>query len=357
MNLCSCARAMKLEELTAGSWEVMPYPVLQPSITGWDSHSSMTPVVFRNDELGVVSGSKYGMLYIGIGNSSNAWGIGYAASDDLKNWVRHKTNPVLLQKEGTGFQLDAPCLVRADQGYMLICEEKRVSGAAGMSLRRNMPAGAKRVLRLLRRAVGLERPTVVNHAVGKYFAGFYAEDIFSWEPAAKRIVFTNGRDGTFDAAGVFSPQIYKMNGEYYLFYGGTDGHKAYTGLAKSSKLASGWKRTSITPILSPGNNGDWDAVNSLIVSVLKLDDGYCAFYEGEDSRRRYSIGMAWSKDLMNWVKWEGNPIIPPGKYRYCEHMVCGPRVFETEEGLFLFFNAHDRDMHGVCGLSRFRRQR
>lgn len=346
---------MKLEELEKGRWEVSPKPILQPSDTGWDSHSSMTPVVFRNDEMGVASGSKYGMLYIGIGNRSNAWGIGYAASDDLKNWARHKTNPVLLQDAGTGFQLDAPCLVRADKGYVLICEEKMVEGAAGMSLRRSLPPTAKRVLRSLRRAVGLEKPTVVNHAVGKYFAGFQSKDILSWDISGKKIVFTRGQDGAFDAAGVFSPQIYRMNGEYHLFYGGTDGRKAFTGLAKSSRADSGWKRAAITPVLSPGGRGDWDEVNSLIVSVLRLEDGYCAFYEGEDCRRRYSIGMAWSKDLINWVKWERNPIIPPGRYKYCEHMVCGPRVFEAENGLFLFFNAHDRDMRGVCGLSQFRR--
>ena len=348
-------RAMRLEELKKGSWEVLPGPVLRPSSAGWDSHSSMTPVVFRNADGGLSSQPEYGMLYIGSGHRSSSWGVGFAASSDLFNWTRHHGNPVLMQREGAGLQLDAPCLVRSESGYTLICEEKKVAGGAGTALRKLLSPGTKQALRRIRRVAGLERPTVVNHASGRYFVSFTSRDIFNWDTTGKKVVFEKGDEGAFDGHGVFSPQVYRFGRDYYLFYGGTDGLKAYTGLAVSQGLGSRWRRASVKPVLSPGVRGEWDEVNALIVSVMKLDDCYCAFYEGEDSHRRYSIGMAWSDDLLNWVKWEGNPVIAPGRARYCEHMVCGPRVFAEGDELFLFFNAHGRDMRGTCGMAVFRR--
>lgn len=346
---------MRLEELKSGAWEVLPRPVLEPSSVGWDSHSSMTPVVFENAGMGLEQGQKYGMFYIGIGNGASAWGVGYASSDDMLNWRRHGKNPMLLQEEGSGFQLDAPCLVRSGTGYFLICEEKRVNGGFGDSVRRRLGPGMKTVLRAARRSMGFEKPTVVNHASGRYFVSFSSTDALNWKRTSKRTIFKSGAQEAFDGRGVFSPQIYRFDGEYYLFYGGTDGMRAYTGLAKSPDMVSGWKRASIKPVLSPGKRGEFDEVNALIVSVMKMDDCYCAFYEGEDAKRRYSIGIAWSHDLFNWVKWGKNPIIMPGKYKYCEHMVCGPRVVSGKDGLFLFFNAHGKDMRGACGLAVFRR--
>lgn len=347
---------MRLEELKKGRWEVLPGPVLRPSAASWDSHSSMTPVVFRNSDAGLSMTSQYGMLYIGSGLRSSAWGVGFASSSDLFNWTRHHGNPVLMQTEGAGLQLDAPCLVRTDGGFTLICEEKKVAGGAGTALRELLSPGTKKALRRIRRALGLERPTVVNHASGRYFVSFSSRDIFNWDKTSKKVIFEKGAEGAFDCSGVFSPQVYRFGRDYHLFYGGTDGFKAYTGLASSKSLGSRWKRASVKPILSPGEKGEWDEVNALIVSVIKLEDCYCAFYEGEDSNRRYSIGMAWSEDLLNWDKWEGNPVIAPGRAQYCEQMVCGPRVFAEGKELFLFFNAHGRDMRGACGMAVFRRE-
>jgi len=315
----------------------------------------MTPVVFRNGEMGVDNPSSYGMLFIGAGLRSSAWGVGYASSDDLVTWTKNSLNPVILQDSEGQFQLDAPCLVKTGEGLSLICEEKRVAKSPLTSLRKLLSPGARLALRRVRRTVGLEKPTVVNHASGRYFVGFSSNDILQWSEATKKIVFEKGAQGAFDCAGVFSPQIYRFNGRYFLFYGGTDGKKACTGLATSDRPDTGWARVSSKPVLSPGAKGDWDEVNSLIVSVVELDGCYCAFYEGEDSKRRYSIGMAWSKDLLNWVNWEKNPVIAPGEASYCEHMVCGPRAFRDGGDLYIFFNGHGRDMRGHCGLAVFRR--
>lgn len=346
---------MKLDELKKGKWEVLPLPVLAPSSSGWDSHSSMTPVVFRNSEMGIKGHSKFGMLYVGAGRRTSSWGVGYASSDDLFTWERNRGNPVLLQEGGASFQLDAPCLVKNEIGLSLICEEKKVEKGIGTSARELLSPGTKRALRAVRRALGLEKPTVVNHAAGRYFVSFASDDILNWNASTKKMVFEKGSLGSFDGAGVFSPQVYRFGSNHYLFYGGTDGIKAYTGLAVSEWPGSKWTRASVKPVLSPGMRGDWDEVNALIVSVIKLEDCFCAFYEGEDSRRRYSIGMAWSHDLLNWNKWENNPVISPGTAAYCGHMVCGPRAFSEGKDLYMYFNGHGKDMRGSCGMAIFRR--
>ncbi|MCC6502425.1 MAG: hypothetical protein IT362_04725 [Deltaproteobacteria bacterium] len=345
---------MTLDDLKNGRWEVLSSPVLGPSTSGWDSHSSMTPVVFSNSEMGIESSGDYGMLYVGVGHRSSAWGVGYASSDDLFSWQKNPGNPVLLQDKAASFQIDAPCLLRTETGLNLICEEKRIEDSLAASMRNLLSPSTKLALRALRRAIGLEKPTVVNHAAGRYFVSFESRDVSRWSGSTKKVVFESGPHGAFDCAGVFSPQVYKFGGLFYLFYGGTDGRKAYTGLAVGKKPGGRWARLASMPILSPGESGDWDEVNSLIVSVIRLDDCYCAFYEGEDSRRMYSIGMAWSKDLVNWVKWEKNPVISPGSASYCEHMVCGPRAFSDGKSLYIFFNGHGKDMRGSCGLAIFR---
>lgn len=348
---------MKLGELKAGSWQVGSRPVLPPSGAGWDGHSSMTPVVFRNAQMGVEGFGAFGMLYIGIGLKSSAWGVGYAFSDDLLSWRRDERNPVILQDEGSGFQLDAPCLLREDGSYRLICEERKVRGGPADTMRRLLGPRSRRLLREVRSSLGLSRPTVVNHAEGRYFVSFASQDIFEWDLGAKKVVFEGGATGAFDEKGVFSPQVYSFDGKELLFYGGTDGKRACTGLAASSGPGAPWARLHEGPVLSPGGKGAWDEVNALIVSVLRLEDSYCAFYEGEDAKGRYGVGIAWSEDLLNWTKWGENPIVAPGQHAYCERMVCGPRVFREGDELFLFFNAHGADMRGACGVAAFRRGR
>lgn len=348
---------MRLQEILDGRWTTHGEPVLSPSPDTWDDFASMTPVVFSNRELGFPSAKKFGMLFVGVGLGRSSWGIGYADSDDLTGWEKHLKNPLILQEdERAGYQLDAPCILRTGQKFHLICEEKRVVKSLSSSIRNSLSPRAKTLLRAIRRRLAGQVPTVVNHAKDRYFVSFESDDPLSWSEARKSVIFEKNASlaSAFDSAGVFSPQVYSFNGLYHMFYGGTDGERASTGLAVAERLNRSWKRAAASPILSPGARGEWDEANALIVSVVRLEDSYLAFYEGEDRSKVYRIGLAYSADLRRWTKWKKNPVMEPGcPDSFSGQMVCGPRAFMHDGGLHLFFNAHSTDMTGYCGMAAF----
>lgn len=72
-----------------------------------------------------------------------------------------------------------------------------------------------------------------------------------------------------------------------------------------------WHKHEAT-VLLPGEKGTWDAEGVLSPSVLKIDDTYHMWYSGigEDHVR---IGHATSEDGLVWVKDENNPVIDVGE--------------------------------------------
>lgn len=66
------------------------------------------------------------------------------------------------------------------------------------------------------------------------------------------------------------------------------------------------------PVLLPGEEGSWDAEGVLSPSVLKIDDTYHIWYSGMDATN-LRIGHATSEDGLVWVKDENNPVIDLGE--------------------------------------------
>lgn len=67
------------------------------------------------------------------------------------------------------------------------------------------------------------------------------------------------------------------------------------------------------PVLLP-SPGDWDRVSVRQNGILKVGQTYYLFYSGIDNpEQRWQIGLATSADMINWMKYPGNPVIPLGK--------------------------------------------
>ncbi len=342
---------MKVADILKGRWATLNEPVLKPGEgNAWDNLSVITPGIFAGGEA-----SRYGMFYVGLSKGSDTWGIGYAGSDDLLVWRKHGLSPVIrYEDDGHCVSLDSPCLVRKDGKLHLFCEEKRFRKGVGRRIKHMLPAGVRRRLATLRRLVkgGEAVALSVQHADGRYFVSFTAERLLEWDAGTRQVVFEKGPPGMFDGSGLFSPQVHEFDGRYHMFYGGSNGNVTSTGLAVSNDLVN-WQRGS-APLLQPGAKGEWDENNALIVSVLRMEDGYCGFYEGEDAKNRYRIGLAFSRDLRRWEKFEGNPIIKNGgKGSFSERMACSPHIFSDGNRVVLFYTGHDRDMRGSCGAAVF----
>jgi len=330
-----------IKDILSGKWVRSESPVLEPGEKNdWDGAGAITPGVFKHPEH-----TGYGMFYTGQASTDGNWMIGYAESEDLLNWRKYYRNPVLSGVSQRSFcQLDGPCLVRQDNEFYLFCEAKEVN-KLDFKIRSLVPAGLKGVLRKFRG--WRETAQAVSHAQDRYFVRFASRNMLDWDMNAGEVVFrSSGSPGTFDANGIFSPQVYRIDGLNYLIYGGSDGVQAATGMAVSRDLIN-WERTDYSPILLPGGKGQWDEKNALIVSILKTDDGYLGFYEGEDGEGVYRIGLAYSHDLRHWEKFEGNPIVD---ITYAEKMVCSPHIFHAKGMLMLFHSSHGKDMRGSCKM-------
>lgn len=327
---------MTIRELLNKKWVVWEDAILRPGRKGeWDDLAVMTPTVFKDD-----SQRKFCMFYVGVSHRNGNWGIGYAESENVKNWIKHPKNPLLIYNEKDFFyQLDGPFLIRKDNKYYLFCEEKKIRKDFENKIRSLLPFYLKTILKRIIKFTS-KTPQAVMHAQDRYFVQFSSTDILDWNLYSKRAIFRkNDNLNSFDSCGVFSPQVYYTDNMYYLFYGGSDGRKTRSGLATSYDFIN-WKRVEFNPILDTGGMGEWDENNALIVSVLKLEDGYCGFYEGEDRFNRYGVGICFSTDLKTWNKYEKNPIVTYGSvlgYR-CKQGVCSPHVIKDEDKILLFFS-------------------
>lgn len=349
---------MKISDVLKSRVIALDKPVLSPGDgRSWDNKGSMTPSPWKEED------EEYLMYYIGQSYQHDHWLIGLADSCDLMDW--HKQGKASLvdfrNKKMDHIFIDCPSLVKKDDRYYVFYEAKDISLVGKtllksfikknficklpISLRRNM-INFKRSL-LDSRRVSL----AIEHAFGRsiYLAILDKYDDFSNMEAKK--VFSPASSFAWDCKGVFSPRVFSFNKKFYLLYGGSNGKAIGSGLAVSEDLLH-WQRHLDNPILKNGKKGDWDENHALLVDILELEDGYCGFYEGEDVKNNFRIGIAYSHDLINWEKFKGNPIIELGeKGSFKEKMVCGPRAIQKDNQIFIFHAAHNRYMSGFCGLA------
>ncbi len=210
--------------------------------------------------------------------------------------------------------------------------------------------------RRVERFVGYAPSQAVRHAAGRAIGLMVSENMISWSNVGVGPVFTASETKRWDSGGVFSPCVIPVGGQYYLYYGGSDGCVIRTGLAESRNLYS-WKRRQ-DPVLVPGRDGSWDDRSVIIVSILRLEDAYIAFYEGQDCRNQYAIGLAFSPDGIQWEKYEHNPILTKGASGMPdERLVNSPHGFQQGENIFCFYGASNRWMEGRCMRARFSAQK
>jgi len=103
------------------------------------------------------------------------------------------------------------------------------------------------------------------------------------------------------------------------------------------------------PVLKPGKDGDWDDRQVLAPHVLKTETGYIMYYSGVGSSGIQQIGMATSRDGIQWTKYddaattekpyaESDPVFQPGDPGdWDSGWVHQPRVFQTLDGWVMFY--------------------
>jgi len=154
---------------------------------------------------------------------------------------------------------------------------------------------------------------------------------------------------------ICSPKIYKFGEKYYLLAAIFDG-KTKTIVSKINNPVK-LEGINATPVLEPSQDEEsWDMAGVIMASIIKVEDGYVGFYEARDKNAAYGIGMAYTKDLKNWKKFESNPVLKKGKEgSWYDRMVCAPYIFSEKNSAYLFFTAYDWNMENCIAVARLKK--
>ncbi len=255
----------------------------------WDA-SEVDPgaVVFHD--------GKFHMFYNGLKSYLVPYSVGYATSEDGINWTRAADDPVLtLSDVGLkGENIIANSVLIADDGTWTLY--------FSISPTNNSFIG-----------------TIGRATASSPFGPWRADP----EP-----VLAPGEDGDWDARAVGHVSVLRTSEEYVMYYTGAapipvgtfSEERAMIGLARS-KDGKVWEKhddpeTTAAPysrsdpvFRADATAGAWDNWHVMDVDVRRGDDGWNMVYRGGTSTRYGNLGLATSKDGVNWQRVSKKPIL------------------------------------------------
>jgi hypothetical protein len=124
------------------------------------------------------------------------------------------------------------------------------------------------------------------------------------------IRYVNGKPLTPGPYG--TPTVWIENGKWYLFYERND-EAIWLAVSTDHKV---WTNVQDDPVIKVGP-GKYDTIAVAVNQIVKYKGKYYAYYHGTDyadwlnneAKSTWSSNVAMSEDLINWIKYPGNPII------------------------------------------------
>lgn len=315
---------MNITDVFAKGWIVDHQIVISAGESDqWDDLGVHTPHILKDKDV-------YRMYYTGRSKDGD-WAIGTATSTDLIHWDKHP-EPILRSGKDWDKQLDFPWPIKVNDTYYLYLEAKESVQLSDSEEPPEIKGKAQTIHHMYTRSTGL-----ATSSDGIHFQK-HPHPVLRPDPT-----------GTWDHNGICASRVYRHSDDYYMFYAGSDGNVARSGLAFSKDLLN-WKRYEHNPVIDVGSAGAWDSLTTLFGSVVKLNDGYLGAYEGEDGRKM-QIGLASSKDLKQWRRFDGNPIIQTEE-NYIEHntIICAPCLVVHEGTLYLFYTHNKLTDGKLCRI-------
>ena len=208
---------------------------------------------------------------------------------------------------------------------------------------------------------------------GKGYQSFVAEsrDLVTWTD--RRLAMGYGPEGSFDYGGVVlgaylydsydikAPRFLKRkDGKYYTLYGayprqgGYELRPGYEGVAFSHDGFT-WQRARDEPILSvhQPDCGTWEKDCSYQPWLVEHRGTYYDFYNAANGGIE-QMGLALSRDLLEWKRYAHNPVIPHGpKGSYNEKFSSDGKVFwDNDHWVNFFFGVGQGGAHVMAAFSR-----
>jgi predicted GH43/DUF377 family glycosyl hydrolase len=153
-----------------------------------------------------------------------------------------------------------------------------------------------------------------------------------------------GKPRNWDGAAVQKPSVLHEKSGYKIWYDGIDfDGNTRIGLAKS-RDGMNWMKAPYKPVLV-GEPGAWDAAGEHAPFVMKDGKLYKMWYEGSDGNVR-QLGYATSHNGINWTKFPGNPVLHAGPESY-DQFVAGHGTVLHEDGLYKLWYHAIGDLDGI----------
>ena len=208
---------------------------------------------------------------------------------------------------------------------------------------------------------------------GKGYQSFVAQsdDLIHW--TNMRLAMGYGPKGSFDHGGVVlgaflytdydikAPRILKKHkGKYWSLYGayprqgGYELRPGYEGVA-SSEDGLTWRRAKDEPILSvhQPDCGDWEKDCIYQPWLVEHKGRYYNYYNAARGSIE-QMGLALSKDILTWKRYEKNPVIRNGpKGSFNEKFCSDGKVFwDKDHWVMFFFGVGRGGAHVMAAYSR-----
>ena len=163
---------------------------------------------------------------------------------------------------------------------------------------------------------------------------------------------------SWDERAVADPDAIHVGPYFYLYYLGqdrADPPRQRLGLARSRDGVD-WEKLRTNPILSPGGPGAFDENGVGEPAVWQFHGFYWMLFTGRDRGERRRLGLARSTDGVHWRKL---PQVFAGSQAWDSQVICDPSVIVDGEQIRVWFGGGDvarpdEGIHGRIGYGTLR---
>lgn len=174
-----------------------------------------------------------------------------------------------------------------------------------------------------------------------YSSGQISGQIFDtgdWNKYQGNPVLVPGEDGSWDSKMTTFVSVMEDGGTFYMYYTGRGSeNKSRIGLATSTD-GKNWTKYGSGPILDKGSAGEWDENQVWSPQVWKEDGTYYMIYTGQSVAGAIKVGLATSTDKINWIKSSNNPVFnDSNSWANNDTEMCGS-VIKIGSTYYLWYN-------------------
>lgn len=153
------------------------------------------------------------------------------------------------------------------------------------------------------------------------------------------------------------PELKKIDGKYWMVY------HSYPGIgyeAGPAKISLAWTQDEELlcwnfldePVFSFRQGKEWENGGLYKACIVWNKDRWCMFYNAKDGKERWTeqTGVAYSKDLFHWERYEQNPVLRTDTNSWDERFVSDPYIVRDGDTWVNFYFGYGRG-HAQEGLA------